>query len=468
MSYPILISQFVFLLHKNNHDILKQRLDHLLYRLKQDFSNTETHTYLKTLYLLVVHVRDIYFGHGMRDLSYMMILLWYHYFPVLGIYALHQFFVGSVVGSWNDVKYFAKYLFRNGHEDHPLLKILVSLANRQLKYDYQHFLNGKTFSNVCKWIPREKKMPEFFKMFVCDWVSRKQVFSGDKKSYRNIISKLNKYFSSLPITNKNIFRSIAFSQYPSDIVSYKPVYFHGNMFAGDYVRSAICILKHHYLDTYDISFDSHKDVDWIQTKWKKLLHSFLPCKPIIPVVDMSVHISDADFFHSIGLAILIASVSTSYRILFVSNIPIWIDIGHKESFCSIVCKIWSFAQYRSKSNFDCALSLLREGITHSGESSCVFVIFSQDFSFDLSGFESCRVILWNIGFSSSDCLDLSLLNPNVFLFSGCSPALLSFFFSDNADFSNGTYGFLRHYLCGSPYGRYDILCRYFDIFVSST
>ena len=435
MYYESLISEFVFLLHKNNHDILRERLDFLLQSLSSS-RLVDKMLYLKTLFLLIAHVRDIYFGHGMRDVSYMMVLTWYRYYPVLAIYAVHQFFMGSVFGSWNDIKYFAKYLYKHDCEDHPLLDILVSLANRQLKKDYNVLLNAGDsgiYSNVSKWIPREKKLPEFFKKCVADWFSRPGIFSREKKSYRNIVTKM------------------------SGLANYNFRYFHGNMFAGDYVRAAI------------FDFDSLEILDSIEIKWKRLCGSFVCCKHIIPVVDTSIHISDSDFFHSIGLAILVATMSQSYRIMFVSHTPIWIEFDSKDSFVSVVWKIWSFAQFRSQANFDIAIMLLRDGVVRGGSSDCRFVIFSQDFDFDLSGFDSCVVVLWNIGFNTRLNAVGSLgpfLRSNIILFSGASPALLSYF-SCNADFSKGSFGFLKHYLFDSPYGRYDSLSQYFDGITSS-
>jgi len=148
MSYENQICELYFLLHRNNIREIGSRLTCLLQSIKTDL-HCRKHSmpvrdkhihYLKTLFLMIGHVRDIYFGHGERDVSYMMIYIWYKFYPVLAIYAFHQFVVGDFpYGCWNDIKYFCKFIAKisdKGIHD-PLIDIAISCANRQLLLDSQ-------------------------------------------------------------------------------------------------------------------------------------------------------------------------------------------------------------------------------------------------------------------------------------------------------------------------------------------
>jgi hypothetical protein len=426
MNFQSHISQFFFLLHKNNHDILSRRLHHLLRELKKKPS---LHIqYLKTLYLLILHTRDIS-GHGLRDISYMMILVWYDYYPILSIFALHQL-VGH--SSWNDIKYFAKYVYHHHDEYHPLIDSLVSIANRQLRNDHAALYKGLPISNVSKWIPRENKMPWFFFKCSQNWSPHSNhTFSTHKKIYRTTISTLSTL--SHIETNKNLFSSILHK--PQQSVPYNS-FFQGNMFAGDYVRLAINIIDKYNIIEYSQDFDSLYDVQWLHFKWSLLSYSF--SSKFFPIVDMSISIPLEDFFNAIGLAILLAIQSKSYRILFISHIPIWVHILPKQSFCSIIHNIFSFANFRTSSKF-----IKIPYIPHHR-----VVLFSQDFEFDFSHLS--QVVLWNIG-------GKNIIHHSI-LYSGYSPGLLS-----NIDFhSYDSYQTILHSLSG----KFTHLERYFDSFTS--
>jgi hypothetical protein len=76
--------------------------------------------YLCGLYKLIAQTRDMVYGKGERELTYMMLLVWYKYFPVLSIYALRLMTQNikdsglfSSYGSWSDIKYFCGYFIRD-------------------------------------------------------------------------------------------------------------------------------------------------------------------------------------------------------------------------------------------------------------------------------------------------------------------------------------------------------------------
>jgi hypothetical protein len=180
---------------KDLHD-LSILLDDLLYILKLSLyecdENIEIDLYISyfvLLYKLIAYTRDICFGKGERDLTYIMVEIWYKYFPVLAKHMLQT--ITEVYGSWKDLKYYCKY---TKHE--KMMDYSIELWNNQLEKDLLSLSNEK-ISNVSKWIPREKStFGWLFEKCAIDWYPR---FYGTiplntniiKKEYRQIISSLN-------------------------------------------------------------------------------------------------------------------------------------------------------------------------------------------------------------------------------------------------------------------------------------
>lgn len=498
MSYENQICELYFLLHRNNIHEIGSRLTLLLRSLKTD-SNM---CYLKTLYLLIGHVRDIYFGHGERDISYIMIYVWYKFYPVLAIYAFHQFVLGDCpYGCWNDIKYFCKFISRisdKGIHD-PLIDIAVSCANNQLLLDMS-MEHSFGVSNLCKWIPRENKVKWLFDKLVIDWFSRFDIYnnlviSDQKKLYRQmIVSNCKRVF-----TIKNIFQSISngsFKDVAYDHSNGGRSYFYDNVFIGTYIKSAIDIIS----SFSNVDFDTYSEAIWLNKKWCQMVSAFFDntCYGGIPVVDISADISNESLYHSIGFACLIAIKSRLFRILLVSNTPIWIEFTNSDSICAIVHKIWSFCTCRSGSQFSvsfhflmdgfckytssmpfgmnltlslnnnsCILNDMKEHSIHSlnnYEKSSDFIgktspdgtftskglklfLFSNRFLFDWSllsvYFENkCSFVFWNVGVDGEsfifDKTDFHIDDHKEILFvSGCNVSLFSKFCSHNIDKSNG-------------------------------
>ena len=69
--------------------------------------------YLCCLYKMIGQTRDIYAGKGEKDLSYMMISVWFNYHPSLAMYAFRCFvddMENVTFGSWCDFKYFCHFI----------------------------------------------------------------------------------------------------------------------------------------------------------------------------------------------------------------------------------------------------------------------------------------------------------------------------------------------------------------------
>jgi hypothetical protein len=542
MSYENQICELYFLLHRNNIHEIGSRLTLLLRSLKAkiySFHYDNNLCYLKTLYLLIGHIRDIYFGHGERDIAYMMIYIWYKFYPVLAIYAFHQFVIstknGSPYGCWNDIKYFCKFIAHvsdKGIHD-PLIDVAVSCANHQLIMDMD---SHSDISNVSKWIPRENKIDWLFEKLVIDWFSRigftpfcikdaqsnrsnpfisaplggilneKKDLSYLKKKYRQMIVGISKRSSICDKpTIKNIFQSLSNSNSKSkltingtyDNIKGKPAYFHDNVFIGTYIKAALAIVDNFIKKEGPVAeLDTCDEAIWLNHKWCHMLASFFDnkCSGGIPVIDISADISNESLYNAIGFACLVAIKSGLFRILLVSNTPIWIEFTNSDSICLIVNKIWSSCVCRSGSQFSVSFHFLMDAFSNTSiiNTPIKLFIFSQRFLFDWNHIvkclgNNCTFVFWNVGKDFCDLHQLSFNIPpkgaevngldrlhsikkgvkadffmddhkEILFVSGCNVALFSKF-CNNKMTINGSYDFLSDSLHSERYKR---LSDYFD------
>jgi len=528
MSYENQICELYFLLHRNNIYEIGSRLTLLLRSLKKDSKYTDTSSYLKTLYCLIGHVRDIYFGHGERDIAYMMIHVWYKFYPVLAIYAFHQFVFDNKnslpYGCWNDIKYFCKFIARissHGIYD-PLIDIAISCANHQLLLDLDSYNCNRGVSNLCKWIPRENKIEWLFEKLVIHWFSQIDLLHKDcslshqKKIYRQMIVSIGKRGGYYQVTIKNIFQFLSKGNCKCIVNdTYEKSksgcsYFHDNVFIGTYIKTAVSIIHKKKDNSIFIGgdFDSCTEAVWLNHKWCQMVASFFDnkCTGGIPLIDISADISDESLYHAIGFACLLAIKSGLFRILLVSNTPIWIEFTNTDSICSIVNKIWCFCGCRTGSQFSVSFQFLMNGfsknILHepitplkifngmpsdvpleiqgqqlsinelngpppkgvcpiSNLHQCNLFIFSHRFLFDWTQIKSnYSIVFWNIG------NDICHLKPGfhiddhkeILFVSGFNTALFAKFCSD-VTVTGGSYEFL---LASLHSYRYKSLSDYFD------
>jgi hypothetical protein len=259
------ILQFSFQVTRTNEDgvnKLSQTLSDMLRQLKHQIDNGSfpekevAKGYLSVLYKMIGHTRDIISGKGEYTISYMMVHVWYDYFPQLALFALKCFVdIGDRTihqyGSWKDLKYFCEYCKRKGTDiNSELIRYSVELINNQIKIDYanyvsttddishaskwaplivnQHVSNTSDISLASKWVPREKSSfgwlyetlaTNYFNEFVetakTDVQIKKAVLKC-KTEYRKILSALNRHIDTLQIKqcDKN-WRSIDFNKVTS-------------------------------------------------------------------------------------------------------------------------------------------------------------------------------------------------------------------------------------------------------------
>ena len=110
------ILQFSFQLTRTTPDIIEHLANNLrdiLRVLKADSTNiveAERQEFIIILSKMTAQPRDIIAGKGEYALSYMMILVWYEFFPEIATFLLNSFVLPlennpDPFGSWKDIKY---------------------------------------------------------------------------------------------------------------------------------------------------------------------------------------------------------------------------------------------------------------------------------------------------------------------------------------------------------------------------
>ena len=375
--------------------------------------------YLELLYRMIGSTRDIIMGKGERTLSYMMIDVWYDYYPIFATHALDTFvksFNNQVpYGSWKDIKYFCDYCIKNGRDFyHPLITHSVKLINEQLKKDEENYLNNsKSISLVAKWIPRENsKFKWLFILLSSDYYSVYLNSSHDNKSYikaltkckcsyRQLISTLNKELSTPEVImcnsewknidfgkigscalakNKNAFLGVSNTNTKqSDRISCTNNFVNfvenakdikgANIEMETFTNMALSIIN----QKENLSTSTHKekmlqtDELLVNMMWKnknnESHHHF--SGNFIPIIDVSMHMQGAPIKVANALGISIAEKSELCKgVITYSSDAKWINLSEDSSFVSMTQKI-CMSQPALNSNLYSAIDLLVDTIISS-------------------------------------------------------------------------------------------------------
>lgn len=182
---------------------------------------------LQILYKLIAQTRDICYGKGERDITYIMIYQWWKYYPQLGLSALYAMMFYETgcdtnvifktyidlgnkyvphknsYGCFKDVKYFCNYVLNYGDKSHAnnnniLCKYAITILNQRVYDDYKEYLtNGTMPSLACKWVPRENSK--------YDWIFEKMAIQWIQATDPIILSSINieQYENTPNISFKN-------------------------------------------------------------------------------------------------------------------------------------------------------------------------------------------------------------------------------------------------------------------------
>lgn len=351
-------------------------------------------------YKMVAYTRDIYCGKGEQQLAFLLILVWYDYYPSLAKKMLNCFFEidhnqDKPFGSWKDMKYFCDYCLSCGlSKEHPLVKHVFELTIERLKKDVSlqksnsFTPNSNKISLVSKWIPREKSKFSwifhelsflYFEHYLetpKDYEATERAITKCNTDFRKLLSFLNKRLDTVQIKQcAKEWKDIDFNKVTSKTIHLQSSALfnlneNGNqrtiyndriecanqfkeyvkntgkktstLFAGDYVKKAFELLK-------KTRNTKQYEVDFLNTQWKNYVSQFSffghenenenensTNSILLPIVDVSSN--DELLHHSIGLACFIAEKSVK-RIMTFGGFSNWINLEECETFVDKIRKI---------------------------------------------------------------------------------------------------------------------------------
>jgi hypothetical protein len=354
-------------------------------------------------YCLIFYTRDIYEGKGERTLSYLLVMAFYDVYPVLAIYAMHEFVRNShkslnmedyesvcspAIGSWKDMIAICDFLREqsNNGDKHPLIDTCIEMVVLQLIKDNNTWkfsiraMNPQYISNVAKWIPREhKKYDWLFDRFVTCWAkkvyphilnsaitdeSREKAATKCKQLFRKQISYLNKKLQTPEIRMaQNNWDDIDPLHIP--IGTYMKHFYKlndggggGGLHNADRYIEQPCItgvfpsfgflIKNaiRLLADCDGAGAGGRARDQLNSQWKRCMNQFQPgaFQFAIPILDVSASMQQTDpeaFYNAIGLAMTIACKSSlECRIIAIASSPVWIQWERTDSFMDIIENIF--------------------------------------------------------------------------------------------------------------------------------
>jgi hypothetical protein len=354
-------------------NIQREILDGLMDQIEQGIISFVDFQELIVLnYKLVAFTRDIICGKGEYTLAYMLVNVWFEYFPELAKFMLKSFVVFDgkhPLGSWKDLKHFCNYCIKCGYKRYyPMIKYAYDLIIEQLKKDVLKTRNEE-LSLVAKWIPREKSkrfgwiFNELAVLYFNNYIQSTNDFekhvkavSKCKTDFRVLVAGLNKRLGTIQIyqcskewakIDYNKITSSTFSKqskalfnltqdgtmrYPlNDRIkcsnnAIMHVYEHlgkphseirgKRISVSEFVKRAIELLQNRN--------SNQNEYDLLNLQWKDFLSQIESLGPMIPMVDLSESMNGEAYYNAIGLACIIASKSAiKQRVMTFSAFSQW-------------------------------------------------------------------------------------------------------------------------------------------------
>lgn len=427
------ILQFSFQLTRSNENILHKLsfvLKDILNTLKSQYtlfkkSNTDTTViveYLILLYKMIGQTRDIVDGKGEYSLTYMMIYIWYDFYPELALYAVqclvdfgdngktHQY------GSWKDIKYFCDYCRKQYCDlEHPLIQHAINIVNKQICTDYANLIsNSDDISLAGKWVPREKsgRFGWMYQALACNYfpkyIETSELSSNNSKlkailkcktEYRQILSALNRKIDTLQIKQcGNSWSKIDFNKVTSVSLSKQRKAFlnvtkkgetrfpcnldriecaeHFNAHIQKAIKGEVEMkgkrvgLENFTKQALDLvrtqlspSFETEKAL--LNSQWRDNSSQIDALSNMIAMVDVSGSMSGDPLNAAIALGIRVAEKSKlGKRVLTFSSTPRWVNLEGQDGFVSMVQTLHT-ADFGMTTNFDAALNMILDAIVEA-------------------------------------------------------------------------------------------------------
>jgi len=369
--------------------------------------------YLSMLYRMIGHTRDIIDGKGEYNLTYMMICVWYDFFPELAKFALkclvdlgdrniHQY------GSWKDIKYFCDYVKTETGNNihHPLIFYAVKLVNNQISKDYEKLLiNSNEVSLTAKWVPREKSsFGWLYEQLATDHFvhivstatnshSIQKAILKSKTEYRKVLSALNRKIDTLQIKQcGHNWSAIDFSRVTSiSITKQKKAFLNvkndGEVRFPDITDRVQCAenFNNHVQSTIKNCSEikgkrvgmadftkqalelirgnnNQVEKDILNSQWRDNARQTGALGKMIAMVDVSGSMDGDPMNVAIALGLRIAEKSVlGKRVMTFSAKPTWVKLDGYNDFVSQV-NVVKDAEWGMNTNFNAALDLILNAI----------------------------------------------------------------------------------------------------------
>jgi hypothetical protein len=428
------ILQFHSQITRTKTEVIEQlgtRLNNMLLTITTDYkiSNEQRVEMLSVLYRMIGQTRDIIDGKGEYALSYMMIYIWYNYYPELAKYALRLFVTMEnehehPYGSWKDIKYFCDYCKnQNQNTTHPLIDYAIDVVNEQLRKD----ISSENPSLAAKWIPREKSKRVgwlFEKMATHYFYSYMQTASADNTKrktaklkcfteYRKICSELNKKLDTVQVKQcsnnwssidpikqtsitmhkqKNAFlNKTKKGEQRTDLEDRIQCSQHFQDFIANAVKGEVSI-KGKRIGLNDFTKDAleliqnknnqSESINLLNAQWKNNASQTNALGKMIAMVDTSGSMNGDPLYAAIALGIRVAEKSIlGKRVMTFSANPTWVNLDVCENFVEMV-ECVSNANWGMNTNIYAALDMILDAIvgqklTADESSNMVLAIFSD-------------------------------------------------------------------------------------------
>lgn len=283
--------------------------------------------YRKWLADCIVHIRDIRSGgHGIRELAYVLLAVFYCYFPDEADDIMRRF---VVVGCWSDIKRFLGIWRNLGYDTDSRGGSLVEGRVIDIMVDQlwaDVLLNRKSLA--AKWVPREKSSYGWlYDHFVLAWSKKAGWKDGRmdswRRKFRKILRRLNRELDGIVAKIE-----------PKDLV---------------------------YEAIQNKCFDIELDKKWCVEFDRFSRYCDIPIDTI-PIIHIRYDDLRADIYSKIAYAILIAQYGIG-RIMFHGY---WVVATKSDDFSDIISRIRNVLDSGCEFGYDCYMDMINEASDASG------------------------------------------------------------------------------------------------------
>ena len=389
---------------------------------------------------IILLTRDVFFGYGEKTYSYLLLIHLHKHYPEYTSPILKSFFFPNYLdqdncylplGSWCDIKYLTAFIYNtniiNKFEKNKIINIIVELVNLQVFTDISNirYFNISRhpryfFSNVAKWIPKEKPntiLYPFFVKLANHWTSNYDISTNKHvfKKYRKVISDLNHIILTFETHSNTDFPLTFKNQIKHSVLYNTPIYDTEPLFFSSYASISPGLLVSKMF--YAIKNNDNNLIDFINFKWNFFLVNNIKISRSIPIIDMTLYFHDINqWFSMIGIACYLSFINYfGKKIIISSNKPQWVDLSNCNYLSDMIIVISEYINFSNSIysyNLKSSLNLINESFICSKISSFdvanidIIVLFASKNNiidnYSFSNNYSPSIILWNIGNSFYD------------------------------------------------------------------